>query len=255
MIIKKINNYATFIYELHLVIKSISMRSTFLFLLLIFFLGCSEIDNGNSQSSKTCSDDPLENIDWLKELINNTDSNGLEIIQYDYKEQTVFSINNCLNCTDNLIVIYDCERNKICEFGGIAGLNTCPDFDSEATNKTIIFTDRYCEKGTIISSEFYKNLESSSIISAEIQQNCLFLTFSILSTQDRINDVTLLDSGDILESNPIQRNLKFNIKENLTKPTSISVTTSFDISNLAEQGETVLLNIKDYGSIEYKRAP
>ncbi|MEP1488287.1 MAG: hypothetical protein ABJK28_07655 [Algibacter sp.] len=230
------------------------MKYTLIFLFVISFLGCSETDNGNP-SSKTCSDDPLENIDWLKNLINNTDSNGLEIIQYDYKEQTAFSINNCLNCADNLIVIYDCERNKICEFGGIAGLNTCPDFDSEATNKTVIFTDRYCEKGTIISPNLYKELESSSITSAEIQEDCLLLTFSILSTQDRIEDVTLVDSGAILESFPIQRNLKFNIKENLTKPTSISVTTFFDISNLAEQGETVLLNIENYGSIEYKRAP
>ncbi|GAA3607478.1 hypothetical protein Q4Q39_10535 [Flavivirga amylovorans] len=231
------------------------MKYTFLFLLLVSFLGCHETDDGNS-SSKICSVDPLENIDWLKELLNNTDSNGLEIIQYDYKGQIVFSINNCLNCADNLIAVYDCERNKVCEFGGIAGLNTCPDFDTEATNKTVIFTDRYCEKGTIVSPKLYKEIKSSPITSAEINGNCLDVTFSILSTQDRIEDVKLVDSGEVLESMPIQRRIKFYIEENLTKPTSISVTTSFDVSNLAEEGETIILNIDGFDtSIEYTRVP
>lgn len=232
------------------------MKYSFLFIFLISFIGCSEIGKDDNPSSKTCGEDPLENIEWLKELVNNTDTNGLEIIQYNYKEQIVFSINSCLNCADNLIVVFDCERNKVCEFGGIAGLNTCPDFDTEATNGTIIFTDRYCEKGTLVSPKLYKKLEASAIISAEIQQNCLLLTFSILSTQDRIEDVALVDSGVILESYPIQRHLKFNIKENLTKPTSISVTTSFDVSNLVDQGETVILTIDGFNStIEYTRVP
>ncbi|WP_303317645.1 hypothetical protein Q4Q34_17165 [Flavivirga abyssicola] len=230
------------------------MRHTFLFLCLIFFIGCSETDK--AQTSKLCSDNPLENIDWLKELLNNTDSNGLEIIQYDYKGQTVFSINSCLNCADNLITVYDCKRNKVCEFGGIAGLNTCPDFETEATNKTVIFTDRYCEKGIIISPKLYKELKSSPITSAEINGNCLDITFSILSTQDRIEDVKLVDSGEVLESMPTQRRIKFYIEENLTKPTSMSATTSFDVSNLAEQGETIILNIDGFDtSIEYTRVP
>ncbi len=229
------------------------MKYTLLFLFAILFLSCNVTDNDDKLSSKICTDTPLENIQWIKDLINNTDSNGFEIIQYDYKGQTVFLINSCLNCTDNLITIYDCQQNKVCEFGGIAGLNTCPDFDTEATNATVIFTDRYCEKGTVISPKLYKKLDHSPIISAEIKQNCLHITFNILSTQDKIDDVTLVDSGSILESNPIQRLLKFNIKENLTKPTSVTVTTSFDISNLADDGETVILNIKDYGTIEYTK--
>ncbi len=230
------------------------MRYTLFFLCLMFFIGCSETDK--VQISKRCTDDPLETINWLKELVNNTDSNGLEIVQYDYKEQTVFSINNCLNCADNLITVYDCERNKICEFGGIAGLNTCPDFDTEATNKTVIFTDRHCEKGIIVSPKLYKEIKSSPIMSAKINGNCLDITFSILSTQDRIEEVKLVDSGEVLESMPTQRRLKFNIKENLTKPISIPATTSFDVSNLAEQGETIILNIDGFNtSIEYTRVP
>jgi hypothetical protein len=232
------------------------MRFTFIFLSLIFFLRCSETNDGNDPSSKTCSENPLSTIDWIKDLINNTDSNGLEIIQYDYKDLTVFSINSCLNCADNLISVYDCQRNKICEFGGITGLNTCPDFDSEANNKTIIFSDRFCEKIAIINTSLYNELEASPITSLKIEGNCLEITFNILSTQDRIDDVALVDSGEILESFPIQRRLKFNVEESLTKPINISSTTSFDISNLAEQGQTVILNIDGYNnSIEYTRVP
>ncbi|AUP77294.1 DUF6970 domain-containing protein [Flavivirga eckloniae] len=224
------------------------------FLLLALFLGCDETDD--NPSSKICSTDPLENIEWLKELLNSANTNDLEITQYDYKKQTVFSINNCIDCADNLITVYDCDKNKICEFGGIAGLNTCPDFDTEAINKKVLYTDRNCDKGTIISSKLYKALKSSPITSVEINDNCLNITFSILSTQDKIKDVTLVDADEILESDPIQRRLKFSIKENLTKPTSVSATTSFDISNLAEEGETIILNIEGFNtSIKYTRVP
>ncbi|TGV03980.1 DUF6970 domain-containing protein [Flavivirga rizhaonensis] len=231
------------------------MKYTFLLLLLISFFGCNETDDDNA-SSKICSADPLENVEWLKELVNNPNPNGLEIIQYDYKQQTVFSINNCLNCADGFVIVYDCKKNKVCEFGGIAGINTCPDFDTKAINKKVLFTDRNCEKGTIISPKLYKKLKPSPITSAEINGNCLNITFSILSTQDRIEDVILVDSGEVLESMPTQRRIKFNIKENLTKPISISATTFFDVSNLAEQGETIILNIDGFDtSIEYTRVP
>ena len=48
-------------------------------------------------------------------------------------------IDVCNGCADNLTTVYNCEGNVICEFGGIAGLNTCPDFDKNSTNKTIIY--------------------------------------------------------------------------------------------------------------------
>ncbi|NMH88297.1 DUF6970 domain-containing protein [Flavivirga algicola] len=231
------------------------MKHTFLFLLLsMSFLGCKTDDD--NPSSKICSEDPLENIEWLKELVNSSYANGLEIVQYYYKQEAVFSINNCLNCADNLVSVYDCKKNKVCEFGGIAGVNTCPNFTNEAIVDKILFTDRNCEKGTLISSKLYEETKASPIASAEINGNCLDITFSILSTQDRIEDVKLIDSGEVLESIPVQRRIKFSIKENLTKPTSISATTSFDVSNLAELGETIILNIDGFGtSIKYTRAP
>ena len=62
-----------------------------------------------------------------------------QIIQYDYKNETVFLIDSCNGCNDNLTIIYNCKGEIICEFGGIAGLNTCPDFEKQANNKRVLW--------------------------------------------------------------------------------------------------------------------
>ena len=116
----------------------LKILSPFLILLCAIFACDPEPD------LKDCSENPTENIKWLKELIekenNTTDSNGLEIVQYNYKDQTVFLVEDCIkNCSDGLAIVYDCEQNVLCEFGGIAGLNTCPDFEDNATEKRFYF--------------------------------------------------------------------------------------------------------------------
>jgi len=91
-----------------------------------------------------CEDNPIENIIWIKELVERQSmiNNTLEITQYNYMGNTVFSVDTCpYNCSDSLINVYDCDQNLICEFGGIAGLNTCPDFDVESINQGTIFSN------------------------------------------------------------------------------------------------------------------
>ncbi|MDC1162393.1 DUF4377 domain-containing protein, partial [Tenacibaculum sp.] len=86
---------------------------------------------------------PLENLLWLKELKTSFEiSNSAvkrKIIQYTYKKNTVFFINECVDCPDNLIRVYNCKKENVCDFGGISGINTCPDFQKESTNKTILW--------------------------------------------------------------------------------------------------------------------
>lgn len=90
-----------------------------------------------------CLDDPTESIDWLKDIkvqmTQTAKPTGGQIIQYNYLGECVFWIDNCYNCADNLIVIYDAEQNIVCQFGGIIGLNTCPDFEKEATDEKVLF--------------------------------------------------------------------------------------------------------------------
>lgn len=117
------------------------MRNSIFFLLFFLFISCSD---KSQDLNKTCSyNDPLEDVDWLKETVKNlkqlNDSPGAEIIQYVYQDQCVFLIDDCFNCADKLVRVYDYDQNLICEFGGFAGLNTCPDFDKEATDRQVLF--------------------------------------------------------------------------------------------------------------------
>ena len=92
----------------------------------------------------TCNiNDPLETIQWLKEIRDGFDmqANPLpkRITQYFYQGECVFLIDGCVECDDNLTTLYNEAQDVICEFGGIAGVNTCPNFETEATGETILY--------------------------------------------------------------------------------------------------------------------
>lgn len=103
-------------------------KALFLFCLLVISL-----------SAFTCKDSsvlPCEGSDWLEQRITamkvRSSAGKGHIAQYYYKGQTVILIDDCSNCSDAMQVVYDCNGNELCQFGGIAGLNTCPDFKSSA---------------------------------------------------------------------------------------------------------------------------
>jgi hypothetical protein len=88
------------------------------------------------EESKYCS-----NVDWLRSIIENAQQSNskTEVIRYQYKGETVYYIDTCLGCADSMRQVYNCPGEVICQFGGIAGFNTCPDFESTATNKKVIW--------------------------------------------------------------------------------------------------------------------
>ena len=88
------------------------------------------------EESEFCS-----NVDWLREIITNTQQNAnkTEVIRYLYKGETVYYIDTCVGCADSMGQVYNCAGEVICKFGGIAGFNTCPDFNDTATNKKVIW--------------------------------------------------------------------------------------------------------------------
>jgi hypothetical protein len=122
------------------------MKTSFLKYTLIFFaiiLMATSCKKDN-QTITTCTiDNPLETIQWLKknkeafEL--SMSPSAKRITQYFYQGECVFLIDGCLQCNDNLTTVYDVNQDIICEFGGIAGVDTCPDFDTEATDETILW--------------------------------------------------------------------------------------------------------------------
>ena len=96
------------------------------------------------EETKTCDiDNPLETIDWLKQIKDYFEQNanpvGAQIIQYEYNGECVYWVDSCFGCADNYIIVYNSQQDTICEFGSIAGLNTCPDWDTEATNEVMLF--------------------------------------------------------------------------------------------------------------------
>lgn len=87
--------------------------------------------------------DPTNSIDWLREIVvqfdENMSDNSARITQYEYKSQCVFVIEDCFQCPDALTYVYDENKNLICEFGGIDGRNSCPDFFEQATNRIELY--------------------------------------------------------------------------------------------------------------------
>lgn len=92
-----------------------------------------------------CIDNPLEDLQWLSDITDTFDiidtANGQQIIQYIYNGECVYQVDFCFECPDNLIGIYNTQGEVICEFGGIAGLNTCPDFYDTATDRRVLFSN------------------------------------------------------------------------------------------------------------------
>ena len=118
------------------------------FILSLFFtvsiipLSCE--DNLETSSDQVCNvENPLEDLPWLKDMVQaiqlSMRPTGSQIIQYTYQGDYVFWVDMCYQCADGLIVVYNCAGEVICLFGGIDGRNTCPDFETEATDSTNLF--------------------------------------------------------------------------------------------------------------------
>jgi hypothetical protein len=106
--------------------------------LLLFVLICSAQCENNSipEESEYCADTA-----WLKTIIENAQQNTskAEVIRYRYKMQTVYYVDSCIGCPDDMAQVYTCSGEVVCQFGGIAGFNTCPDFKDTATDKKVIW--------------------------------------------------------------------------------------------------------------------
>jgi len=93
--------------------------------------------NCNKAETKICNTSaPLEDLAWLKEIKYSFDMDTSQcrqkILLYQYNSNYVFLIDRCSSAADHLSQVYNCEGKVICEFGGIAGINTCPDFEQKA---------------------------------------------------------------------------------------------------------------------------
>ena len=128
-----------------------------------------------------------------------------------------------------------------CLFMTITLFMNCENNDDDNTDD--IKTD--CDTVTIVDAEAYANAESDhfTIISLQIVEDCLEITFSASGCSGESWGVQLIDSEQILESFPIQRNLFFELKNEELCDAVFQQTVSFDIAELKEGYDEVILNI------------
>ena len=106
----------------------------------------------------------------------------------------------------------------------------------------------FCDSIVIIDESFYENAESSPYISvsAVVEDNCLLANISASGCDGSTWSLELVDSGGVLESLPIQRNLKFVLTNNEACLAVITREQSFDLTSLQVEGESeIILNIED----------
>lgn len=87
---------------------------------------------------------PLKELNWLKQIVfeNENNETRVEIYRCIYDSTEGFIIDLCVQCPDGLVEFRDCAGNIICEFGGIDGRVTCPDFELKVTKKELIWTNK-----------------------------------------------------------------------------------------------------------------
>ncbi len=143
-----------------------------------------------STKENSCTNNPLEDLQWLKDikfvLDVNQNANASQIIQYNYNDECVYLVDSCYSCPDNLIQIYNTAGAIICEMGGIAGVNTCPDFFETATDKRFLYND-VCTDNEL----FTKSLEEEyGCVNTKYQiQIDLVDDFAIIHSQAAYNDL------------------------------------------------------------------
>ena len=102
-----------------------------------------------------------------------------------------------------------------------------------------------CDQSVIISKDKYSTAPSDqlSIISAELNDDCLKINFASSGCNGSSWEVKLIDSGVILYSDPPQRNLRLSLKNQELCDASIGKEITFDVKKLQLSGNKVLLNI------------
>lgn len=106
-----------------------------------------------------------------------------------------------------------------------------------------------CGQVVVIDNAFYQSAESSdyNLLNAEIVDQCLIIDISASGCDGSTWSMVLVDSGDVAESAPPQRYLKFVFTNNETCLAVFTQERSFDLSTLQiNEGNEIILNIEGF---------
>lgn len=117
--------------------KILRLFSFFLLLLplcvILFGAGCEKDD----ETICACGiENPLENNEWLRPMVIQRSCVEVYTIRFEGNEYIVVS--DCPEMADGMTIFYDCQGNKVCEWGGISLGGNC--------NMPTGFTYEYYEK-------------------------------------------------------------------------------------------------------------
>lgn len=118
-------------------------KMNIILLILLSLIGCDQ-ENNNKDENSCYVKNPINELAWLKKIVDEQSTNNCNkmiIKNYKYNDKDGFLIDYCVGCADGLSTYYDCSGNVICEFGGIDGKNTCPDFSTKAVEGEMVFID------------------------------------------------------------------------------------------------------------------
>lgn len=107
-----------------------------------------------------------------------------------------------------------------------------------------------CDQAILISADEYENAPNGflNISSLEIDGDCLLINFSSSGCSGSSWIIQLIDADVILESYPVQRNLRLSLKNDEACAAVITKEISFDISELQLSGENpIKLNLVNSG--------
>lgn len=225
------------------------------YLLLIFTFLLVSCNNSKEIINVCKVDNPLENIAWLKDFKDGFDlsasASKKKITQYTYHNETVFLIDICVDCSDNLTTLYNCNGDKICEFGGIAGVNTCPDFDKNAINEIVLWENKSLQNEIVsIDSNLYEKTKTNNYTITNVQLSGDLITIKISASGCSGGSwkAALVDANEILESQPVQRNIKLSLENNEACLAVFEKEFTFNIKMLKENYSEVLLNLKGWNT-------
>ncbi|GGE37487.1 hypothetical protein [Psychroflexus planctonicus] len=107
-----------------------------------------------------------------------------------------------------------------------------------------------CDFNTLISADLFANAPDDplSITNFEINENCLVLELSSSGCDGNTWEVQLIDSDQLLESFPVQRNIRLSLQNMELCDAVISKTFSFDLTELqVPESNQVNLNLTNSG--------
>ncbi len=208
-----------------------------------------------------CNGTPLDQLDWYNRMITDlndprVDRSAVEITLYDFEEKQILVKDYCIHqeCLVPYYKIFNCEGEMICSSNleDIEESKQCATILEGATNPRVVFTDRNdnggCDNIVEIDEDLYNNSTEENYTIKNVSWNgtCLKIEFESGGCNGTTWETRLIDQGVVMESFPVQRNVKMILKNEEVCLAIAWQEHSFDMDPILGQHDKIYLNIEGY---------